>query len=616
MDFTANLARMLQVVPDTFRPRSRLPVSDWAEQNRILPGAKGGRWKNDRTPYLKDIMDALSETHPAKYVVFCKSVQIGGSEAGYNAIGCWMTESPANIILALPTEEMFRMVGKTRLRPMFRHCSIFTGKVSEARDGQGMTSSFFPFPGGDLHLVTAKSGAGVASVNARYVVMDETDLYDLAIPGEGSPVTLLEARTSTFGFNHKILLTSTPRRSFEESVIWRHYKRTDERKYFVPCPHCAFMQTLEWENLIYDPKKPLDARMRCANPKCRKMYDDSDKEKILPRGEWRATSPECLPDHIGFHLNSLYSPHGWISWGRLAAERTSAAEDPALVNAFNNTKLAMPFDHTANTPQVKVNECQVDLGTATMPEDIGYITAGIDTQTDHLHIHVIGWREGNRPFALDQQILEGDLSDAAFWDRAHLLLNSLRYKTPTGREMHIDVAAIDSGGDHTTAVYWFVDRVRKKSRSERAAYQIIAIKGHGGFNIPIISVGGMQSRRARAAKRNVEFHRVASDRLKFWWYRKLEAKELNVPKKWACGLPVKRAYFQEIVAHTEAKVPGAVGYKISYLPRARIRDENLDTAIYSAAALHYRQPRWDLVKIAHDNWQKKLAEKSKKGGKK
>ena len=210
MNIADNLARVLQAVPDTFRPRSRLPVSDWAEEHRILPGAKGGRWKNSLTPYLKDIMDALSETHPAKYVVFCKSVQIGGSETGYNAIGCWMTESPANIILALPTEEMFRMVGKSRLRPMFKLCKIFTGKVTEARDGQGMTSSHFPFPGGALHLVTAKSGAGVASVNARYVVMDESDLYDLAIPGEGSPVSLLEARTATFGFNHKILLTLHP----------------------------------------------------------------------------------------------------------------------------------------------------------------------------------------------------------------------------------------------------------------------------------------------------------------------------------------------------------------------------------------------------------------------
>ena len=35
----------------------------------------------------KEIMDALSESHPSKIVVFCKSVQIGGSEAGYNAIG-------------------------------------------------------------------------------------------------------------------------------------------------------------------------------------------------------------------------------------------------------------------------------------------------------------------------------------------------------------------------------------------------------------------------------------------------------------------------------------------------------------------------------------------------
>ena len=110
MNLEDNLARALSPLTEGLRPRSRLLVSDWAEQHRILPPAsnEGGRWKNSRTPYLREVMDALGECNSHRVVVFCKPVQIGGSEAGYNAIGTWMTESPANIILSMPTEKMFR----------------------------------------------------------------------------------------------------------------------------------------------------------------------------------------------------------------------------------------------------------------------------------------------------------------------------------------------------------------------------------------------------------------------------------------------------------------------------------------------------------------------------
>ena len=44
------------------RPEPPIPVSDWADRHRILPptSAEPGRWRTDRTPYLRAVMDALS----------------------------------------------------------------------------------------------------------------------------------------------------------------------------------------------------------------------------------------------------------------------------------------------------------------------------------------------------------------------------------------------------------------------------------------------------------------------------------------------------------------------------------------------------------------------------
>ena len=40
------------------RPEPPIPVSDWADRHRILPptSAEPGRWRTDRTPYLRAVI--------------------------------------------------------------------------------------------------------------------------------------------------------------------------------------------------------------------------------------------------------------------------------------------------------------------------------------------------------------------------------------------------------------------------------------------------------------------------------------------------------------------------------------------------------------------------------
>jgi phage terminase large subunit GpA-like protein len=67
-------------------------------------------------------------------------------------------------------------------------------------------------------------------------------LDDVPRPGEeGDPVALAEARTSTFSWCSKVLLGSTPT-IHGISRIEREYEASDQRRYFVPCPHCGHMQ--------------------------------------------------------------------------------------------------------------------------------------------------------------------------------------------------------------------------------------------------------------------------------------------------------------------------------------------------------------------------------------
>mgnify|MGYP002682183516 CR=1 FL=1 len=65
-------------------------VGQWADRHRVLPAegsAEPGAWRNGRTPYLVEVMDCLSVTHPAQRIVFMKSAQVGGTEVIVNALG-------------------------------------------------------------------------------------------------------------------------------------------------------------------------------------------------------------------------------------------------------------------------------------------------------------------------------------------------------------------------------------------------------------------------------------------------------------------------------------------------------------------------------------------------
>ena len=62
----------------TLQPPKKLSVSEWADTYRVLSreaSAEPGKYKTSRTPYLKEIMDSI--TNPKiDYIVFMKSSQV------------------------------------------------------------------------------------------------------------------------------------------------------------------------------------------------------------------------------------------------------------------------------------------------------------------------------------------------------------------------------------------------------------------------------------------------------------------------------------------------------------------------------------------------------------
>ena len=59
----ANLKHVASCFLSGVMPPPDITISQWAEQSRVLPklsSAEHGQWRNERTPYLVEIMDQLS----------------------------------------------------------------------------------------------------------------------------------------------------------------------------------------------------------------------------------------------------------------------------------------------------------------------------------------------------------------------------------------------------------------------------------------------------------------------------------------------------------------------------------------------------------------------------
>lgn len=118
------------------RPDPFLTISQWADKYRTLSqraSAEPGRWRTDRTPYLREIMDCLSPSSPIERTIFIKGAQIGGTEAGNNWIGYVIHQAPGPMMAVQPTVEMAKRNSKQRVDPLIEESEVLRKLVSDPR---------------------------------------------------------------------------------------------------------------------------------------------------------------------------------------------------------------------------------------------------------------------------------------------------------------------------------------------------------------------------------------------------------------------------------------------------------------------------------------------------
>ena len=560
------------------RPVERITVSEWADKYRYLSSVASpepGKYRTDRTPYMRAIMDALSITSPYREVVFMKSAQIGATEAANNFVGYCMHIAPSPILMVQPTGEMVKKLSKTRIDPMINVCPQLKNLVSEkkSRDSNNtMTEKMFP--GGVLVLAGSNSSAGLRSQPVRFLILDEVDAYPLDVNGEGSPIGLARVRTSNFQ-NSKVFITSTPTIA-NFSAIEKEFQLTDQNLYHLPCPHCGEFQHLEWSNLIWDEGKPYTAKYCCVH--CGSLIDERRKNEMLLAGKWIPSVPENASKfRIGFHINALYSPFGY-SWGKLAAEFCEVKKDPIGLKVFVNTKLGETWAERGEAPAFKnLYNRRENYPLNSIPDDVAFLTCGVDVQKDRIELEIVGWCKGKRSYSIDYRVLEGDTSLPAVWASLGMIVDE-RWQRPNGMELSIRMMCVDSGYN-TTQVYDFCRRF--------AGQRVVPIKGVDNLREAYAPPKPVDVMKSGKRIGSVRVWPVGSSFLKeelYSWLR-LEKDENDIPPPCYCHFPeYAEHYFRGLTAEDFVSKLNKRGYLRTEWIKNYDRNEPLDCRNYARAA--------------------------------
>ncbi len=427
------------------RPDPFLSVSEWADSYRVLSpksAAEPGRWRTDRTPYLREIMDCLSTASPVQRTVFMKASQVGGTEAGSNWIGYVIHMAPGPMMSISPTVEMAKRSSRQRIDPQLEDVPELRERVAPARSrDSGNTVLSKDFPSGVLVMTGANSGVGLRSMPARYLFMDEVDGYPGDVDGEGDPILLAERRSATFSRRRKVFLVSTPTQK-STSRIQREFEASDQRYYFVPCPHCGHYQTLTMTQMRWPEGQPDKTVYQCES--CDAEIHEHHKTQMLLKGEWR---PTAEGDGVtqGYHLSSLYSPLGWFSWVEVARLCDAAQQKPDLMKGFVNTVLGESYEEEYDAPEwERLYERREQYPMGIVPIGGLFLTAGVDIQKDRIECEVVAWGRDKISWSVEYTVLDGDTAQSTVWKKLDAIL-AKDYPHALGSTLPIRVMCVDSG---------------------------------------------------------------------------------------------------------------------------------------------------------------------------
>ena len=409
--------------------------------------ADPGRWRTNRTPYLKEPMDRFTDPLIEK-IVLCFGAQLGKTETELNMIGYALDQTSSPTMMVYPTDTIAKFASDKRVQPMIKSVKSISDKFDE--NSKLLELDFNN--GNYMVLVGANSPSSLSSRSIKYLFFDEIDKYPAFAGKEADPIKLATERTKTF-VDKKIVMVSTP--TVESGNIWQAFMSANERRqYYVPCPHCGVSQVLKFKQIKWPDEHNDNVDMirdtayyECEH--CGEHIYDRHKMEMLRRGEWRAVNEsQSKVRSVSYHLSSIYSP--WVTFGDVAYEFKNSKGTPATLMNFINSWLAEPWRSAKTKSTQNMEFTQSNYPCGVVPDKAVLLIASVDVQLDHFWWEVRAYAPGVKSYLIDY-------GQASTWEDLEGIIINREYPSEYGEARQVMKAGIDSGF-RTDEVYQFCSR--------------------------------------------------------------------------------------------------------------------------------------------------------------
>jgi phage terminase large subunit GpA-like protein len=526
-----NLGQIVVDMADALRPPERLTVSQAAAKYRGVhnPGAYSGPWLNETTPYLVEVMDALtSREHNA--VIFAGPAQCGKTDAGVNWIAYNVICDPMDMIVYQTTQSVSRDFSKRRIDRLHRHSPEVGRRLLSGGNSDNVGEKIYR--SGAILTLSWPSISEMSGRPIGRVWLTDVDRMPQDVDGEGSPFDLARKRSTTYGSNAMTFAESSPgfevedpkwiRRSAHEAPpcpgILALYNRGDRRRWHWPCPNCGEyfepeFALLKWPETADFLEAAELAAMMC--PHCAALMNPSQKYDANLRGVWVKEGQSVRKDGtiLGTAVRSdiasfwLKGPAAtFASWKDLVSRYLIAEQE------FQRTGSQEALKSTVNTDQGEafyprgldrermpdeLKERAIEMPEKEVPDDVRFLIGLADVQKNRWVCQVfgVGPGVGEEPFKLTvidrfdivkSKRLDDDgerwpVRPAKFledWDLLNEQLLDRPYKTVDGAgTLRVALVGVDSGGREgvTTNAYDWFRKLRRTGSGEHN--RVFLLKG-------------------------------------------------------------------------------------------------------------------------------------------
>ena len=566
----------------------------------------------ERFPFLREIHEVLSPEHPSREVTLRGSAQWGKTVSVLiPTLGAWHEYGPLDSLVVHPTTSAATEWVRTKWMPLRRTAPSLI--ASFGRGGGDHTDTLHNQEtlsrNGSLKVVSAGSPDDLAGTTRRLVLMDDVSKFE--ITKKGDPEGLAESRAEGFE-EAKIVRISTPQIA-GTCRITRAYKRSDQRLYHVPCPHCGNRAPLTWENFLrnLDPERLGAACFSCDV--CGALIDHSHKRAMVAAGNWVRHNPGG--DHPGFHLWRAYVPQrDWasiaVSYARVMGwtgpqARIETAVGPgekdedeeATEQTFFNDIAGLPFEQASKGPdweklrdRVENAEPETTLPLARVPASGVLLTAGVDFQGDRIEVSIVAFGRNLRRWVVEHRVIPHYIGD----EEGRAALNALlraTWRTTLGLELTLDMMAVDEGSFTADVLDW---------AKAHPFTRVITVKGASTANGPVLAPQTARKENGRIVKRQKRRWVVNVSQLKADFYGWLAKEDPDGRGYVGFAQGLGDEYYRQITSEVRVlkRAPSGVMVSKWELVEASRRNECLDAMNYAEAAA--RKKGW--AAMTEEQW--------------